>query len=402
MDGGTVLRGDRKAFAVHQGETRGVPQLVAEVLVALGAIQVELDVAAVRGQRGEGEAQGIGAEGGNAVREFLARGFFDLLGHLWLHQAGRTLGDQVVERDAVDDVDRVEDVALRLRHLLAVLVAHEAGDVDVLEGDATGEMVGHHDHPGDPEEDDVEAGHQHRRRQALVEIARGHLGFVRPAQGAVRPQGRGEPGLQDVVVAGQCCVVGEAVLGAHFGFIAADIGIAGGVVPGRDAMTPPELARDAPVLDVAEPMPVGIDPVFRHEAHVARLPISTFDQIETALREAVHLHEPLVGQIGLDDLAGAVAARHLQLVLLLFHQQAGGVQVGKHGLACGVAIQAAILRRRVFVHRRIRSEDVDHRQRMALADGVVVEIVRRRDFHDAGAEFAIDVIVGDDRDLAIA
>ena len=36
-----------RAFGVHQHEARGVPQLVAEVLVALGAAQVELDVAAV-------------------------------------------------------------------------------------------------------------------------------------------------------------------------------------------------------------------------------------------------------------------------------------------------------------------------------------------------------------------
>ena len=57
------------AFQVHQREAGGVPQLVAEVAVALGALQVELDVAAVRGQTREGEAQGIGAEGGDALGE---------------------------------------------------------------------------------------------------------------------------------------------------------------------------------------------------------------------------------------------------------------------------------------------------------------------------------------------
>ena len=41
------------------------------------------------------------------------------------------LGDEVFERDAVDDIERVDDVALGLGHLLAVLVADEAGDVDV-------------------------------------------------------------------------------------------------------------------------------------------------------------------------------------------------------------------------------------------------------------------------------
>jgi hypothetical protein len=47
----------------------------------------------------------------------------------------------------------------------------------------------------------------------------------------------------------------------------------------------------------------------------------------------VHPHEPLVGEIGLDHLTGAIAARHLQLVLLLLDQQAGGFQIREHDLA---------------------------------------------------------------------
>jgi hypothetical protein len=38
---------------------------------------------------------------------------------------------------------------------------------------------------------------------------------------------------------------------------------------------------------------------------------------------------------------------------------------------------------------------------VALADRVVVEVVRGRDLHHAGAELAVDVVVGDHRDLAI-
>jgi hypothetical protein len=43
----------------------------------------------------------------------------------------------------------------------------------------------------------------------------------------------------------------------------------------------------------------------------------------------------------------------------------------------------------------------NHRQLVALADRVVVEVVRRRDLDAAGAEFEVDVGVGDDRDLAV-
>jgi hypothetical protein len=122
------------AFAVHQHEARGVPELVAEVAVALAALGVEVDAAAQRGQRGEGEAQRIGAEGRNAFREFL----LGVLAHrgrgLGLAQAGGALFQQRRQLDAVDQVDRVEHVAFRLAHLLALRVAHQAVDVDVRNG----------------------------------------------------------------------------------------------------------------------------------------------------------------------------------------------------------------------------------------------------------------------------
>ena len=83
------------------------------------------------GQRGHGEAQRVGAEARRCRRGIPCAWPSRSSARLRLHQAGGALGDQVVERDAVDDVDRVEHVALRLRHLLAVLVADQAGDVDV-------------------------------------------------------------------------------------------------------------------------------------------------------------------------------------------------------------------------------------------------------------------------------
>ena len=54
------------ALAVHQHEARRVPELVAEVAIALAALRVEVDVAAERGERREGEAQRVGAEAGDA------------------------------------------------------------------------------------------------------------------------------------------------------------------------------------------------------------------------------------------------------------------------------------------------------------------------------------------------
>ncbi len=42
-------------------------------------------------------------------------------------------------------------------------------------------------------------------------------------------------------------------------------------VPGRNLMAPPDLARDAPGLDVAHPVEIGVLPVLGHEARCAPL-----------------------------------------------------------------------------------------------------------------------------------
>ena len=107
----------------------------------------------------------------DALREFLLGLLGDALRLLRVHQAGSALFDQSVEADAVDQIDRIEHVALGFRHLLAFAIADQAMHIDVLEGDLAGDLLGHHDHAGDPEEDDVETGDQHRRRQVLLAAA---------------------------------------------------------------------------------------------------------------------------------------------------------------------------------------------------------------------------------------
>ena len=84
----------RVLLGVHEHVARRVPQLVAEIAVALDPAEVEADVATHRGERREGEAQRVGAEGRDALRELLARRLLDRVLHLRLHQAGGALGDQ--------------------------------------------------------------------------------------------------------------------------------------------------------------------------------------------------------------------------------------------------------------------------------------------------------------------
>jgi hypothetical protein len=94
------------------------------------------------------------------------------------------------------------------------------------------------------------------------------------------------------------------------------------------------------------------------------------------------------------------APRHLHAVRPLRHHQPGVAQVLQHRLACYVAVQAAVLLRRVVVQGGGDGQDRQRREAVALAYGKVVEIVSRRDLHAAGSEFGVHERIGDDRDLA--
>ena len=85
----------------------------------------------------------------------------------------------------------------------------------------------------------------------------------------------------------------------------------------------------------------------------------------------------------------------------IFSMQSGGFELGDDLLARLEAVECRDNRSGAFVvELRVGREDVDQRQVVALADLVVVEIVRRRDLHAARAECRVDVRIGDDRESA--
>ena len=162
---GVLLQPAILAFAVHQHEAGGVPQLVAKVAVPLAPLAVKVDAAPERCQCRKRESQRIGAVGGYAVRKL----FFGFLAHLGcgfgLAQSGGALVQQRCQRDAINQVHRVQHIAFGFAHLAALRVPHQSVDIDVFERHLAGEVGGHHDHPGHPEKDDVVAGDQHTAGQ---------------------------------------------------------------------------------------------------------------------------------------------------------------------------------------------------------------------------------------------
>ncbi len=172
-------------------------------------------------------------------------------------------------------------------------------------------------------------------------------------------------------------------------------------------MAPPQLARDAPVLNVLEPLVVNGLPLLRKDVDLAAR-----DDIERDLRNRLarmqrprrrrlaHRHVPLLGQHRLDHFAGALTARHRHLVRLFGNNQARRAQIGEYGLARDIAVHAAILCRRVVVDRRGQREYRYRFESMPLADREIVEVMRRRDLHRTGAEFHVDVVVSNHRNCA--
>ena len=109
-------------------------------------------------------------------------------------------------------------------------------------------------------------------------------------------------------------------------------------------MAPPELARNAPGLDVFQPGEIGVLVLLGHELGAAFAHGG-----ERGLGQHIGLDPPLVGQEGLDDdELGLLVMRHHDLLVLDVIEAAGGVffgqrrQVGDDALARVETVEAAI------------------------------------------------------------
>ena len=124
----------------------------------------------------------------------------------------------------------------------------------VVNGDLAHELEPGHDHPRDPEEQDLGRGDQ---RVAGVERARGRRSArasrgwrTAPARRRTRCRARPRPAAPAPPQPGQAVEVGAAHADPAAALVLA--------VPHRDAVAPPELPGDAPVADALEPVLVVV------------------------------------------------------------------------------------------------------------------------------------------------
>ena len=289
----------------------------------------------------------------------------------------------------VHEVHGVHAVALGLGHAAAVLGEDRRVDDHVAERLFVKEVLGAHDHAGNPERDDVARGDE--RGGGVMPLK--FLGALRPALRGEGPQLRREPGVEHIIV---LMDVVAAALGAYVGVLHE------GVLPPTvlaveygDAVAPPELARDAPVFEVPHPGEVGLLPALGVKAHAAR-----GHGIDRRALKLVDRHEPLLREPRLERGIAAVAVHDGVSVLLDVVQKPVLLKPRHHGLAALVARHA-----REFTvtidHDGVLVEDVDLRQIVRLAHGVVVGVVRRGDLDKARAKARVHVPVLEDGNLAV-
>ena len=258
----------------------------------------------------------------------------------------------------------------------------------MVERDVLAELQAHHDHAGHPEEDDVVARDERRRRVELLELRR----LIRPAERLERPEARAEPRVEHILILVD--MMASAVR-ARRQVRARDARLAAVIaVPGRDAVAPPELARDAPVADVLEPVDVRLREALRHELDAAVL-----DGLDSRLGKALHLDEPLLRDERLDRRMAARAVADGVLMLLDRDEHARLLELLDERLAAFVAVHARVLAGTLEHLARI-ADDLDLLEVMALAHLEVVRVVGRRDLDGARAEFLVDVLICKQRDAA--
>ena len=215
-------------------------------------------------------------------------------------------------------------------------------------------------------------------------------GLLGPAHGGKRPQSGRKPGVEHVGLLPEPV---RLAVGAEGGVLLAHDDLAAVLaIPGRDAVAPPDLARDAPVADVVHPFIVGLFPLLGDDPGPALL-----HGIDGLFGQGFGVDEPLLRQVRLDGGLAPVALAHWHRV--------GGL-VDEIALLLEILLQLSPAREtvhpqvgaRVFVHDPGLVHDHNDIEPVSEPELVVVEVVGRGDLHRAGAELLVHHGVGDDGD----
>ena len=192
-----------------------------------------------------------------------------------------------------------------------------------------------------------------------------------------------------------------------------DEDLAVGPVPGRDPMAPPQLARDAPGLDVLHPVEIGGLPILRHEARCGRASTASIAGSASVAASTYHwsvrrgsitaLERSPCGTVWMCGSIFSIRpwASSCRTIILRAAKRNTPLNSRIVALSCGLgSTSCGELGIGIEQELALGAQDVDHRQAVPLAHLEIVEVVRRRDLDRAGALLGVGIFVGDDRDAA--
>ena len=160
------------------------------------------------------------------------------------------------------------------------------------------------------------------------------------------------------------------------------------VIDGQ-AMAPPELATDAPVVDASQPVEPDLLEAIGNDRQLLLL-----DSSDGSLGHAVHLEEPLLRQQRLDHFARPLRDGNPLGVLLLANHESLLLHVCPKLLATLESVEVGVLPGEL-VHAAVLLHHRQHGQAMSLADLVVIHIVSGCDFQRPGTKFSVHIGVAD-------
>ena len=293
---------------------------------------------------------------------------------------------QAVRTVSGDQVQRIGRIPQRFGHLAPLFVADDAGEIDVFKWHLTHPFIAGHDHAGDPEEDNVRAGYQIRSRVECLQGVR----LFRPAHRGKWPEPGTEPRVEDIGVLLPGRIFGR-IRGVH-----SAVDLAGlPVIPHWNPVSPPQLPRDAPVLNALQPVIVNLRPAIWVKLHF------TLRHHCLGGGHAGIFQEPLFTEARFDRHSGAFAVADRVLIWLRLHQSACGLHEFRGFLPGRESFQSDQVRASLGRHFAVGGEHIDDRESMTLADFEVRLVVRGSHFQNAGAKFEIHMLVSDDGDQAL-
>ena len=209
----------------------------------------------------------------------------------------------------VDDLQRVDDIPLGLAHLVAFFITNQAVQINIFEGDFSGIFDAHHNHAGDPEEQNIITCFQYTRGVEITEICR----IFRPAQSGMRPQSGGKPGIEHVHVLFDFC---RSAVRTGFRRVHGDYSLAAILtVICRDTLPPPQLAGDTPVTDIFHPVQIDLGEMVGNNLNLA-----VFHNFNRRFGQRFHLYKPLRAGHRLNHGRAALTVTDSVTVILDFNQ----------------------------------------------------------------------------------